>query len=50
MVIIVEVNYLFRFDNIPTIMPNPESISFSTDHNVIIGSQIITPSMGGKFD
>ena len=31
-------------------MPNPESISFSTDRNVIIGSQIITPSMGGEFD
>ena len=49
-VIVVETETLFLFDNIPTIMPNPESISFSTDRNVIIGSQIITPSMGGKFD
>ena len=49
-VIVVEIETLLLFDNIPTIMPNPESISFSTDRNVIIGSQIITPSMGGKFD
>ena len=49
-VIVVETETLLLFDNIPTIMPNPESISFSTDRNVIIGSQIITPSMGGKFD
>ena len=49
-VIVVEIETLLLFDNIPTIMPNPESISFSTDRKVIIGSQIITPSMGGKFD
>ena len=49
-VIVVEIETLLLFDNIPTIMPNPESISFSTDRNVIIGSQIITPRMGGKFD
>ena len=38
------------FDNIPSIVPNPESNSFSTDRNVIIGDLVITPSMGGKFD
>lgn len=48
-VIVVIIRTLLLFDNIPTIMPNPESISFSTDRKVIIGSQIITPSMGGTF-
>ena len=38
------------FDNIPNIVPNPVSHAISTDHNVIIGSTVITPSMGGKFD
>jgi hypothetical protein len=38
------------FDDIPNIVPNPESHAFSTDRNVIIGSLEITPSMGGKFD
>lgn len=38
------------FDNIPNIVPNPVSHAFSTDRNVIIGSTVITPSMGGKFD
>lgn len=40
----------FLFDNIPNIVPNPVSHAFSTDRNVIIGSTVITPSMGGKFD
>ena len=40
----------FLFDNIPNIIPNPISHAFSTDRNVIIGSTVITPSMGGKFD
>lgn len=40
----------FLFDNIPNIVPNPVSHAFSTDHNVIIDSTVITPSMGGKFD
>lgn len=40
----------FLFDNIPHIVPNPVSHAFSTDRNVIIGSTVITPSMGGKFD
>ena len=38
------------FDNIPNIVPNPVSHAISTDHNVIIVSTVITPSMGGKFD
>lgn len=38
------------FDNIPHIVPNPVSHAFSTDRNVVIGSTVITPSMGGKFD
>ena len=49
-VIVIDVKTPLLFDNIPTIMPNPKYISFSTDRNVIIGSQIITPSMGGEFD
>jgi hypothetical protein len=40
----------FLFDNIPHVVPNPVSHAFSTDHNVIIDSTVITPSMGGKFD
>ena len=40
----------FLFDNIPNIVPNPVSHAFSTDRNVVIGSTVITPSMGGKFD
>lgn len=40
----------FLFDNIPSVVPNPISHAFSTDRNVIIGSTVITPSMGGKFD
>ena len=40
----------FLFDNIPHVVPNPVSHAFSTDRNVIIGSTVITPSMGGKFD
>lgn len=40
----------FLFDNIPSVVPNPVSHAFSTDRNVIIGSTVITPSMGGKFD
>lgn len=38
------------FDNIPNVVPNPVSHAISTDHNVIIVSTVITPSMGGKFD
>ena len=38
------------FDNIPHVVPNPVSHAISTDHNVIIGSTVITPSMGGKLD
>ena len=38
------------FDNTPNIIPNPVSHAISTDHNVIIVSTVITPSMGGKFD
>ena len=38
------------FDNIPNIVPNPMSHSFSTDRNVIIGNLVISPGMGGKFD
>ena len=38
------------FDNIPNIVPNPLSHSFSTDRNVIIGGLVITPNMGGKFE
>lgn len=38
------------FDDIPSILPEPESSSFSTDRNVIIGNKVITPNMGGKFD
>ena len=49
-VTILGITELLLFDNIPSIVPNPESNSFSTDRNVIIGSQVITPSMGGKFD
>ena len=48
--VVIDITQLLRFDNIPSIVPNPNSISFSTDRNVIIGSQVITPSMGGKFD
>ena len=40
----------FLFDNIPSVVPNPVSHAFSTDRNVVIGSTVITPSMGGKFD
>lgn len=40
----------FLFDNIPHIVPNPVTHAFSTDRNIIIGSTVITPSMGGKFD
>jgi hypothetical protein len=40
----------FLFDNIPHVVPNPISHAFSTDRNIIIGSTVITPSMGGKFD
>ena len=40
----------FLFDNIPPIVPNPISHAFSTDRNIVIGSTVITPSMGGKFD
>lgn len=49
-VTILGITELLLFDNIPSIVPNPESNSFSTDRNVIIGSQVITPSVGGKFD
>ena len=49
-VTILDITELLLFDNIPSIVPNPESNSFSTDRNVIIGSKVITPSMGGKFD
>jgi hypothetical protein len=38
------------FDNIPNIVPNPPAHAISTDRNVVIGSTVITPSMGGKFD
>ena len=38
------------FDNIPHVVPNPVSHAISTDHNVIIGSTVITPSIGGKLD
>lgn len=38
------------FDNIPSIIPNPINHSFSTDRNVVIEGNVITPSMGGKFD
>jgi len=40
----------FLFDNIPHIVPNPVFHAFSTDRNVIIDGNVITPSMGGKFD
>ena len=46
----INITELLLFDNIPSIVPNPESNSFSTDRNVIIGSIVITPNMGGKFD
>lgn len=49
-VTILEITELLLFDNIPSTVPNPKSNSFSTDRNVIIGSQVITPSVGGKFD
>lgn len=49
-VTILGITEYLLFDNIPSILPNPESSSFSTDRNVIIGSMVITPSMGGKFD
>ena len=38
------------FDNIPNIVPNPQAHAISTDRNIIIGSTVITPSMGGKLD
>ena len=38
------------FDDIPHIVPNPISHAISTDRNVIIEGNVITPSMGGKFD
>lgn len=38
------------FDNIPHIVPNPPAHALSTDRNVVIGSSVITPSMGGKLD
>lgn len=40
----------FLFDNIPHIVPNRIFHAFSTDRNVIIDGNVITPSMGGKFD
>ena len=49
-VTILEISKLLLFDNIPSIVPNPDSNSFSTDRNVIIGDLVITPGMGGKFD
>ena len=49
-VTILSIEVYLLFDNIPSVVPNPESNSFSTDRNVIIGSQVITPNMGGKFD
>ena len=49
-VTILSIEVYLLFDNIPSIVPNPESNSFSTDRNVIIGAQVITPNMGGKFD
>ena len=49
-VTILGITELLLFDNIPSIVPNPESNSFSTDRNVIIGGLVITPNMGGKFD
>lgn len=38
------------FDNVPNIVPNPQAHAISTDRNIIIGSTVITPSMGGKLD
>ena len=49
-VTILRITELLLFDNIPSIVPNPDSNSFSTDRNVIIGDLVITPDMGGKFD
>ena len=49
-VTILGITELLLFDNIPSIVPNPESNSFSTDRNVIIGEIVITPGIGGKFD
>ena len=49
-VTILGITELLLFDNIPSIVPNPESNSFSTDSNVIIGEIVITPDIGGKFD
>ena len=49
-VTILGMTELLLFDNIPSIVPNPESNSFSTDRNVIISEIVITPGIGGKFD
>lgn len=49
-VTILSIEVYLLFDNIPSIVPAPDSNSFSTDRNVIIGSSVITPNMGGKFD
>lgn len=49
-VTILGITELLLFDNIPSVVPNPDSNSFSTDRNVIIGEMVITPGMGGKFD
>lgn len=46
----INITGLLLFDNIPSIVPAPDSNSFSTDRNVIIGGLVITPNMGGKFD
>ena len=49
-VTILGITELLLFDNIPSIVPAPDSNSFSTDRNVIIGDLVITPNRGGKFD
>ena len=49
-VTILDITKLLLFDNIPSIVPAPDSNSFSTDRNVIIGEMVITPGIGGKFD
>ena len=49
-VTILGITELLLFDNIPSIVPAPDSNSFSTDRNVIIGDLVITPGIGGKFD
>ena len=46
----INITGLLLFDNIPSVVPAPDSNSFSTDRNVIIGGLVITPNMGGKFD